>query len=435
MSSNPFFCGNPVQPGQFLDRRQEVRRIVGRIVNQGQSTAILGEPRSGKTSLLLYLAAPETRADLYGKSGEQMLFSYLDAQTLGGEFSQAQFWEYALAPLQEQAIAPSPDSSLSQAYALCRDNDFGTFVLERFLAQMKATGWRLVLLLDEFSDLLHHPVLHSAEFFGSLRSLVTRSRGALSLVIASRRSLASLNKETQELSRTGSPYFNFLTEIPLGPLPDKYVEELLQRAKDRFTPEDRHFITDATGGHPALLQMAASALWEAYEDGEEDVYLRRQKAGQTLYNEAEMILSHSWDLWPSATRRAFAAVTLTHMNTLLKGKFHIKRLVDDLEDLAPELRTLDKLGFIRTDEGVPGGWRVLPCAFLWWMADELVRTARRDKPFDEWLQAQTWEGPLTRSEKQQLNKAMQAIAEIVKDGATTLIQAAAKGAGAALIGG
>ena len=97
--SNPFFYGNPVPPDQFLDRRRELRRIISRIVNQGQSTAIVGEPCSGKTSLLLYLSASEMQTKLYGESGERLLFSYLDAQTLGGEFSQAQFWEYVLRPL------------------------------------------------------------------------------------------------------------------------------------------------------------------------------------------------------------------------------------------------------------------------------------------------------------------------------------------------
>ena len=47
-----------------LDRRRELRRITGRIVNQGQSTAIVSEPRSGKTSLLLYLSALETQSEL-----------------------------------------------------------------------------------------------------------------------------------------------------------------------------------------------------------------------------------------------------------------------------------------------------------------------------------------------------------------------------------
>jgi len=149
--SNPFFYGNPVPPDQFLDRRRELRRIISRIINRGQSTAIVGEPHSGKTSLLLYLSAPETRTKLYGESGERLLFSYLDAQTLGGEFSQAQFWEYALHPLHEQVIVPNPDSPLAQVYQMCRENNFGAFVLERLFVQMGPTGWRLVLMLESIS--------------------------------------------------------------------------------------------------------------------------------------------------------------------------------------------------------------------------------------------------------------------------------------------
>ncbi len=30
---NPFFYGNPVLPDQLVDRRQELRRIAGRIAN------------------------------------------------------------------------------------------------------------------------------------------------------------------------------------------------------------------------------------------------------------------------------------------------------------------------------------------------------------------------------------------------------------------
>jgi len=105
--SNPFFYGNPVPFDKLIDRHKEIRRIVGRILNQCQSTAIVGEPRSGKTSLLLYLAALETRKELYGADSKRMLFSFLDAQTFGGKFSQAQFWERVLRPLQDSAVNPS----------------------------------------------------------------------------------------------------------------------------------------------------------------------------------------------------------------------------------------------------------------------------------------------------------------------------------------
>jgi len=124
--SNPFFYGNPVHPDQFIDRRREMRRITGRIVNQGQSTAVVGEPRSGKTSLLDYLAAPEARDELYGSHGKGLLFSFIDNQALGGQCNQAQFWELALRPLHERVIVPDPDSPLAQAYRTCQANAFGT---------------------------------------------------------------------------------------------------------------------------------------------------------------------------------------------------------------------------------------------------------------------------------------------------------------------
>jgi len=430
--SNPFFYGNPVPPDQFIDRRRELRRITGRIVNQGQSTAIVGEPRSGKTSLLDYLAAPEA-CQLYDACEKRLVFSYLDAHTLGGEFSQAQFWEVALRPLHERAVAPKPDSPLARAYETCRENDFGCFVLERFLAQVELTVWRLVLMLDEFDVLLHHPILNSAEFFGGLRALASRSRGALALVIASRRPLESLNKDTQQFSRTGSPYFNFLDEIILGPWPDKDIAELLQRAGDRFTTDDRRFIAEVAGGHPYLLQVAASELWEAYEEGKRDPTRRRQQAGQKLYGKAAEILGDTWRLWSPATRRAFTAVALAHIPA--KSRLYVERLVRDMPDLELELRALARQGFVAEDGAIPGGWRVRPAAFLWWLADELVRTVRDEPSFEEWLRAQGWEGLLTRGEKQQLDKGVHAIASLLKDGAAKLIEAAAKGAGEAMIKG
>jgi hypothetical protein len=425
---NPFFYGNPVPTDQFINRQRELRRITGRIVNQGQSTAIVGEPRSGKTSLLDYLAAPETRTRLYGADGKRLLFAYLNVQTFGGEFSQAQFWEYALEPFYQQVVKPQPDTPLAEAYHTCQMNEFGTFVLERLLAQVGQTGWRLVLLLDEFDALLYHPILNSAEFFGSLRGLAARSRGALALVLSSRQSLTQLNKATQELSRTGSPYFNFLDEITLGPLPKKAITELLNRAKNRFTPGDNRFIGNVAGGHPYLLQAAAYELWEAYAEGQDNPTLQRQQAGHNLYDKAALILSDTWQIWSPTTQRALTAVALAHIPKLLsQRKFHVKRLLRDMRDFGPELRSLEKQGFVSKDTTIPGGWRVRPNAFLWWMADELVRTVRADPSLKEWLQKQGWGLLLTRGEKEQLGKAIRAVAGLLKDGASELIKAAAQG--------
>jgi hypothetical protein len=322
----------------FLDRKRQLRRVISRIVSRGQSTAIVGEPLSGKTSLLLYLAAPELRAELYDTDGEKLLFTYLDAQTFGGRFSQAQFWEYALRPFHEQAVVPEPDAPLAQVYEICQENDFGTFVLERCLMQIDEAGWRLVLLLDEFDMLLHHPILNSAEFFGSLRSLNSRYP-ALALVTASRRDVGSLNKEAQELSLTSSPFFNTLAEVTLGAWPKKTVSELLGWAGRCFTSEDRRFIEEVASGHPYLLQTAASVLWEIYEDAERSPTQRRQQAGQELFDLSRPMLEDSWHCWSPLVRRAMIAVTLTQ----------ITEMGDDAGQPQPDLSNLPAISDLLRD--------------------------------------------------------------------------------------
>ena len=79
--------------------------------------------------------------------------------------------------------------------------------------------------------------------------------------------------------------------------------------------------------------------------------------------------------------------------------------------------------------GRSAGCRVRPQAFLWWLADELVRTVRDETSFEEWLQKQELGFLLTRGEKEQLGKAVRAVADLLKGGVTTLVEAAARGVG------
>ena len=428
---NPFFYGNPVPYDHFIGRERELRHVVGRIVYQGQSTAIVGEPRVGKTSLVEYLCAQETCTDLYGAKSDRMLFSYLDGHTLPGEFTQAQFWERALTPLYEQVVKSQRLSALGKAYDLCEENAFGMFVMERLLAQMRhadrRANWHLVLLLDEFDLLLHHPVLNCAEFFGSLRGLASRSKGALALVLTSRQSISALNTATQQFSRTGSPYFNFLSEVTLGPFEDKNCADLFERADGRFTRADRRMISDWAGNHPYLLQVAASEMWEGYLDEPEDVYRRCKALGDRLYDEVAATVGDTWRLWSAPQKMAFTAVALPDL-ALDGRRFQERRLLRDLRDCGPELRELKKRGFVMDDRDDPDGWRVRPSAALWWLADEIVRTVRDDRTYEDWIRAQEFEGLLTRQANEKLKHALQETRKMLTDGARTLIEEAAKGA-------
>lgn len=431
--TNPFHHGNPVPPTLFTNRTRELRRLVNRTIT-GQSTAIVGEPRTGKTSLLEYLRARESQADLYGRNANSLVFFYMDSQSLGSEFTQSQFWQNALQPLYDEVIAVQGDNTrIGQAYQTCVENCFGNFVLERLITLVEQAKYRLVLLLDEFDTLLHHPILNSAEFFGGLRSLVSRSRGALVLITASRQSLSVLNKETQTFNRTGSPYFNFLDEIVLSPFDHQAVFQLVSRAGDRFDANDHQFLARVGGGHPYLLQVAASALWEAHEE-ESDPNARRQYAGEELFDNAAAIIGDTWRLWPKEMKKAFTAVALGHSSLMVGGKmFDVDELTREVPALGPEIRTLLKQGYITEESGYATGYRVRPESFLWWLSEELLRTVREDGAFEDWIRVQEWDGMVKAGEKRQLNGAAKALGGVLKEGINTFIKAAAEGVAKGLV--
>ncbi|MGB3790590.1 MAG: hypothetical protein WA949_21460, partial [Phormidesmis sp.] len=146
MKLNPFSYGNAVVTQNFLNRKKPLSRVARRLAS-GQSSAIIGEPRIGKTSFLRYIAAVENRIELYKEAGERIVFSEQDSHMFPQKFTPAQFWERALLPLKEQIIDVEPGTLLYQQYQTCKENQFGTFTLETFFQTLKQAHLSLVLLI------------------------------------------------------------------------------------------------------------------------------------------------------------------------------------------------------------------------------------------------------------------------------------------------
>ncbi len=101
---------------------------------------------------------------------------------------------------------------------------------------------------------------------------------------------------------------------------------------------------------------------------------------------------------------------------------HIEPVAQSLYRAATGLYRAQKL-----DEAVTTlGWRVRPLVYLWWMAEEVVRTVRSDTPLEEWLRAQEWGELMTRGEKQRLGGVMRSLGGVLQSGVSSLIEAAAK---------
>jgi hypothetical protein len=427
---NPFIYSRPVQPEEFVGREPELRRLFSRLAT-GQSTAIIGLPHVGKSSLLNTVIDPARRQALFGEEFKEDLFQILDAQMLRSVRSQTEFWAQALCALDDAINAgqPAKIQQVKAVFEMARANNYGTFVLEQLFNAFGEAGIRYMLFLDEFDDLLSHPVLNSAEFYGSLRSLASRSNG-LVLVLGSRRDIEQLNTLTQAINPHGSPYFNVFTQITLKTLSEPAFLQLIGRGGKHFREGDAEFIRAVSGRYPFLVQAVSAKLWEADEDGLRD-YQRYEYAGRELYNEAKQHFSDTWRVWTNEVRRAVTAVALSQIPALVGNHaFSRSELLNSLSDFAPELEMLEDLGLLQQDEE---RLSVTQGAFLWWLADELKRNVRSETEFKSWLQAQEMDGVLTVQQKEQLAKTTSTILGQLGKGAATLIEAFAKGAASAAL--
>lgn len=407
---NPYIYGRTLFHTEFYGRWRELNRISSRLAS-GQSIAIIGQPHVGKTSLLRFFASAESRRSKFGDQLEKNHFVFMDLQTLQSTTNPSDFWKDALAPL--------IDSDLRKHV---EQYGYNNFSLEQIFNDLNRTGRKLILLLDEFDVLLSHPVLNSPDFYGSLRTLSSRS-GGLVLVIAARNPLDELNRLTQQLNPHGSPYFNVFIEIQLGALKSEDLATLLDRGSDHITKTDRLYIERVSGRHPYLAQTAAAMLWDAHEEGftNRDCYIT---AGKNLYKQTRPHFADTWRFWSWNARKIVMTVALAQIaNLLTHRQMKVRDLVGDFEDFAPELDVLQVSGTLIQIEN--GEWIVSQEALLWWLTDELHRSLRDEVSFGDWLRSQEMDNLFTEQDKKNLTHVALTILGSVRKDSAVLIESLA----------
>ena len=422
-SEMPFVHGRAVTPAEMAGRKRELRKLISR-VKTSQSTAVVGMPRVGKTSLLTSLI----NSDVGVNAELRYTFSFLDAQRLRGCNAQTDFWEQALAPLAEELLREPGDCASRSFYLIAKENRFGSAVLQQFFTALDRERRRFVLVLDEFDDFLAHPVLNSAEFYGGLRSLASLNPG-FTVVIGTRKTLDELNIWTQQINPHGSPYFNIFTEVNVGALSEAEFRELMARGGSRFTSRDLNFIAAISGRNPYLAQLGAALLWESYDDVVSDAVRFRQVA-KGIYREASKHFSDCWRMWSIETKKAITTIALEQIPHLVAPHdIAVAQLTKNLFDYAPEIELLEGNGVL---QNVEGELKIQQAAFLWWLLGEILKSIRAQSDFTEWLRMHEIEGLLTVQEKKKLASAAKTVSEMLRSGVNTLIESFAKGFGEAM---
>jgi Bacterial TniB protein len=247
-SGNPFTPGAVAHPDRFIGRQHELAAILSRLENM-LSLSLVGQARIGKSSILRYLEA--RLPTLLASHGDYLpIYISMDSQRSQQSFCRAILERLLphMPPLPgqepmlralEQRVANGSPLTLDEAV--------------RTLESAAGAGLRVVLLLDEFKDLLERPVEFDQAFRGVLRSLYSNQTTAL---------LTAARQPLTEIDGLDAYFVNGFTQQRLDLLREDEAEALLRQPSDRpLNAEEVRLGLDVGRRHPLRLQEAGFQLY------------------------------------------------------------------------------------------------------------------------------------------------------------------------------
>lgn len=266
--SNPFVYHVPVAPADFVGRERVLSLIYNQLRSPSRANiAVYGPLGVGKTSLLNYVADPQI-ATRHALDPETYLLCKIDCQSLG-DFTPDLFWRRLLRSMSrraEETLQESVDKVMSQ-------DEIGFEDFQDVLDELEWADKVLVTLLDEFECVIRTHT-ESAEqmtrhFLGMLSSLGRRTPRVFTMVIATERPLTALGEDLDVWR--GSPFATIFVSQELSAFTLDKANELIDRALANtdvaFNDGERELVYEQSDGHPALLQAAAAALFDAKQHG------------------------------------------------------------------------------------------------------------------------------------------------------------------------
>ena len=261
ITGNPFYCAGMIQPPfRFVGRKRELRLIEERAGQGLSSTAIVGERRLGKSSLLYEAARRLNQASL---PAHRYRAVYLDCQH-GGCQTAADFVTSAVhALLTDLALSKSESGSrlleIRRAVTAGESPDLHSF--GEALAALRKQHVRPLLLLDEFEKLASNPDEFDGDFFDELRAFA--NRGDLGIVTATKTPLRELFPRDRPVSN----FPNLFVSRKLGDLTADDAAELVSLPSAHHSEEEQQLALRIAGLHPLRLEVVCGEIYSSKEEG------------------------------------------------------------------------------------------------------------------------------------------------------------------------
>ena len=303
----PFQIGKPIQePNKFIGRREVLKALSNALVTL-QNVSLHGERRTGKTSVLLYLAHPASSSAI--KLPEKNIPVYFNFEAFA-DASITTVWQAMVDAIAEQISQHPSGQAESKQFLDTMGKSFISpesvklFItyFGRALLRLHHSGFKFHLLFDEFEQTRHNPNLRDP-FYNALRSLPVRADN-ISYVIATRTGLAALQTSHSQIS---SPFFNIFTTIRLAPFLEDDVRHFIfnyfdQAGLDRPLAEkfcdEIPSLHDVTGYHPFFLQMLCYHLFTQRGKPDWPKGKAMQEALQAFEEDAKPYFRYYWNISP-----------------------------------------------------------------------------------------------------------------------------------------
>lgn len=318
-SVNPFIFKHPVTNEAFIGRKQEINTIKSNILNN-QSTAFLGSPGFGGTSLLLYIENP-ANFELFQPSDQSFIFFpiYFDLSNLDNskKFSpdvfrkelKARLWQKYRDTMNEQSIQ-KPEISVDS--------------IDEILWRLAQMHIKIVLLLDKLQFLYEASKQTTGEipidFHNELRALATSRDYSLVIFCTSDQLLAEMNENSGASDGIWySPLINifsldYLEGLTLNDL-HEINSKILGDYPFKFSKNDLKLINQITAGVPVLVQIASSEIFKfrLVNDWHQALSSQNQKVlFKKTYKAADSYLKQLWDIFSPDERSILMDIVITH---------------------------------------------------------------------------------------------------------------------------
>ena len=265
---NPFAdYGGIVHGDRFIGRQESLSVIESRLIQPKEpaNLAIIGQPRSGKSSLV-YQALIERKEQLIEKN---LIPIWVDLSTY--DESEAFFQSLVNMYLEELEDLDSLDEGIQRAAdRACEDQLSWSEKyrkIQRFFKKVRETGYHLLLILDEF-DNARNLFKDNVSDFQKLRELSYQPELGVTLITTSRRSIKTIELQAGDISTLSETFRRHY----LAMFDDEELLIFFSRLASAGVEVSEKLKSDVLsycGGYPYLLDMLGCEIIEICQKGQE----------------------------------------------------------------------------------------------------------------------------------------------------------------------